>query len=155
MLFGHYEEQLRRWLRYFPIERFRVLLFENYRHAPERTCAELFGFLGVPPYEGRLPNRQNEAAVPLSPFAQRALNRILRAMPAHHETIEYERSAERGLLELTTSKVVRGLGALNLSHRNYPPLNQTTFERIDAYFRRVNSGLAELINQDLSVWGWT
>lgn len=66
---GDYLGQLRRWRAIFPREQIYVGFFEDIGAEPEKLLAEIFGFLGIGPFqvpEGKLEERVNEGlAVPL------------------------------------------------------------------------------------------
>jgi hypothetical protein len=153
---GHYEEQLRAWIELVGRERLHVVLFEDYVRDRPRAMGGVFDFLGVErlAIDPSRDARRNAALVPRSPGLQRALNHATRLYPAYAATIEYESTAPRAWPELVVSKALRGLGRLNLKSGRYPPMHPSTREKLDAYYRRRNRGLAELLGRDLSAWGW-
>jgi hypothetical protein len=160
---GHYEAQLGMWAERFGRDRLHVVLFEEYVRDRVAVGEGVLAFLGVDRAVDRArdeasrrerPRKQNAALVPRSALLQRALNRATRLYAAHAETIEYESPAPRSLPELAVSKALRGLGRRNLESGRYPPMRASTRRKLDAYYRRRNAGLAELLGRDLAVWGW-
>ncbi len=60
---GCYDRILTRWWAHFPRDRVLILVFEEMVHAPDRTVAKLFRFLGLSPEPVTLP-RENAARPP-------------------------------------------------------------------------------------------
>lgn len=162
LAFGRYREQIEDYLRLFSRDQLHVVLFEQYVRDRERVLAAVFDFLGIgpPPAElGANPagaRDKNAARVPRSPGAQRVLNAWTRTYASFGATIEYELPRERDWREAALSKVVRAIGSLNLTGSVYPPMRGETRARLEAYYRRENEGLGDLIGLDVEAsWGWT
>jgi hypothetical protein len=54
---GRYAEQIRRWLKYFPREKFLILKSEDLFSQPEQICKQVYDFFGLPDF--KLDNYEN------------------------------------------------------------------------------------------------
>jgi sulfotransferase family protein len=57
---GRYAEQIARWLRVFDPSQLLILEFERLKTQPAAVLGEVFGFLGLPPYDGIDMRARNE-----------------------------------------------------------------------------------------------
>jgi hypothetical protein len=146
---SRYREQLERYLACFPVERVKVILFEDLVERPQNIVREVIDFIGLPQPD-RLPAvaHRNPARVPRSITAQLWRNRLFRDRVANRF---------RGHLPGTSrptgagEDLIRGRWARwNLRTDRRPPRMQPETHRfLNEFFRRENAGLSELIGQDV------
>lgn len=146
---SQYRDQAERYLRTFPREQVKFVLFEELVARPAEVLRDVIGFIGLaqPEMTPSVAHR-NPARVPRSVRAQIWRNRLFRDRVANRF---------RGHLPGTQAptgpreQAVRGRFARwNLrSDRRPPPMRAETHRFLNAYFRRENAGLSDLIGQDV------
>jgi hypothetical protein len=139
--YGDYAAQLDRFYAAFPREQLQVWLHEDWRTAPERTLASLFGFLGVDP--GFLPTLQTK----------------LDSQVARHEGLDHVVARVAPLFDAASTpglmgRLKRRLYTLNQRHNRAPapPMDPQTRAALTAEFREPILRLQDLLGRDLSAW---
>jgi hypothetical protein len=135
---GFYHRQLMPFMRVFPREQIRILLYDDIRRRPSQVFADVCGFLGiddtVAPQSGE--SRIKDKATPVIPPAARRLLAPLKKLVAPYR-------------QTRAFAAVRGLFARTL---RYPPLTPALRERLAAFYAEDIARLSELLGRDLSIW---
>jgi hypothetical protein len=139
---GRYAEQVERYLRVFPAERVRVIVFEEFRDDPRAAYVETLRFLGVdativPPLERVNPTRV---------VRSRLLHRLLLTPAArnafHRHAPDALRRATRAVIDRVNTRAERRV------------LDPALRRQLQLEFRPDIERLGELLGRDLvSLWG--
>jgi hypothetical protein len=124
--FGLYHAQLSAYFALFPREQIRIYLYEDWRHRPEETLRDLFGFLDVDP--------DFHPAVP--------------------DVVVTRAPRSRRLHRLAQTVWLPGLDGFNLRHNLAAPpaMHPDTWLALHADYRDDITQLQTLIGRDLSHW---
>jgi len=138
--FGHYHEQLQRYLEYFDRDQLRIFLFEDLKDDTGGVVAEIFRFIGVDDtYTPDLSLKHNKGGVPRSQMVEKIL------------------TAESFVKDLIKCGIPAHLRE-HLRHfirdANYskPTLDPSTRNALSGSFKQEVLNLQSLINRDLSHW---
>jgi hypothetical protein len=135
---GFYHGQLMNFMRVFPPEQIRILLYDDIRRRPSHVFADVCGFLGiddtVAPQSGESRIKDKATAV-IPPAARRLLAPLKELVAPYRQTRAFV--------------AVRGLFARTL---RYPPLTPALRERLAALYAEDIARLSELLGRDLSIW---
>src|SRR5690606_1986293 len=145
---GHYREQIERYLRFFPRDRVKVLLFERLVADPQAVVDDVCAFLGLEESvdTSRVPTWANKTLYPRSLRLQLRFNRLVwpvtskrRLLDEHHlrptpggrpAAADAERAAPAsGFWKRAMRRAVRALGSVdrfNMRSGECPPLNPHT-----------------------------
>jgi Sulfotransferase domain len=135
---GFYYRQLMSFMRVFPPEQIRILLYDDIRQRPSEVFADVCGFLGIDAAVApqRVESRVKDKATPVIPPAARRLLAPLKDLVAPYR-------------QTRAFAAVRGLFARTL---RYPPLTPALRERLAALYAEDIANLSELLRRDLSIW---
>lgn len=129
-----YIEQVRRYLKYFPLEQMYFIIFEEFINNPQRELNGLYEFLGV----------SNEGY-----FEEKEKNlRANKSYKPYFINLQYYSREFFG--EGMIHKLVRGFNRLISSPP--PPIEKQTESYLLNYFNDFNKNLAELTGVDVSIW---
>lgn len=163
--FGHYEEQLHRYIARFGREHVLVVHFEDLVRDSSGVLGSVLSFLGVPVPETVPPlPRLNESFYPRFPRLHRAgfgLLRRFRDITPHTPLsfLDQRDAAEDSHGSSRTAGVPPLLKHLYrsvamTSHRPAGP-GEEVRAVLEEHFRRTNAGLSELLGEDVfKRWGW-
>jgi hypothetical protein len=135
---GFYYRQLMNFMRVFPREQIRILLYDGIRERPSEVFADVCGFLGIDDTVApqSVESRIKDKATPVIPPAARRLLAPLKELVAPYR-------------QTRAFAAVRGLFARTL---RYPPLTPGLRERLAVLYARDIASLSELLGRDLSIW---
>jgi len=126
---GRYVYQLQKVSQYYPKERLKVVLLEDFRSSPEETYRSLCNFLGVE--ENYEPPDLRKPANKYLTFRSLAVRRFLRPFP----------------------KIIRNMvGRLNVQKSSYPRLDPAVRRSLLERFEIENKELEAWLGRDLSIW---
>jgi hypothetical protein len=137
-----YYGQLLRWLEYFPLSSFHVVLFEELKERPHQVVNECLTFLGVP--RGTTPIALDSAQNPTHEvgWVGRRLNQLEIAFP--------------GLRALLKSKLPMGIKKfafrVKAGSGPIPTMAEEDRRFLVEYFRERNQNLQRLIGTSLDGW---
>lgn len=144
---GFYARQLRRFYAQFPPEQFKIFLYEDLEHEPERVIREIYGFIGVDPsFRPDISVRHNISGVPQNALMHEAY-RFLKRSGAVKNVIK--RFLPEPLRSRTKRRLLSRLEANNLRK---PPLSEEARARLVAAYREDVGELQTLLGRDLSGW---
>lgn len=161
---GHYREQLARYLRLFPREQVKVVLFERFVEDPQAVVDEVCDFLGLDESvdTSAVPTWSNRTAYPRSLRLQLAYNRLVRPQAQRRWVAggdlppAADASEDEGAGHVPGRRALRAVASLdrrlNARHGPRPPLNPYTRDFLARYFARENAGLSALIGEDVTAW---
>jgi hypothetical protein len=135
---GFYHRQLMSFMRVFPPEQIRILLYDDIRQRPSEVFAGVCGFLGIDATVApqSVESRIKDKATPvLPPTARRLLAPLKDLVAPYRQTRAFA--------------AVRGLFARTL---RYPPLTPALRKRLAALYAEDVARLSELLGRDLSIW---
>jgi len=129
---GIYINQIKLYLRYFPIEQMFFVILEEMKRNPHQVVQRLFEFLGVDPslkVKG-IGIIRNQGGMSRSKLTQMAVNRIFGE----------RRNQFRKLIQKINTR------------SGYPPMNPTTRKALEEFYRPCNEELAKLTGINISDW---
>ena len=133
---GYYAEQLKRYLEYFPRDRFHIIFSDDLKRDTEGTLRGIAGFIGVTPME--MPEDTVNRLESLGPFAAK-IRRILRYLSMDNVIPPKFGYAVRS--------VFRRFG-------DHPPTLDDEMNRwMTNHYRPHNLALQEMLDIDLGEWG--
>lgn len=133
---GYYAEQLERYFRLFPRDRFRIVLFERMIAGPAAICHDVCRLLGI-----------DDGARVRIDFSMKNSHGRLRWRFARTAIAARFADASR------TDPAWLFSGARWKQLLARPPMEAETREWLRAHYRPHNARLAELLGIDLSAWG--
>ena len=152
-----YADHLERWIQYFPMDQFKIILFDDIKRDPEGVIESLYRFVGVspswrPPTLRETGGQARQGTAPRNATAARWGGRVYDALNryAYHplkKTIGVERAAS-----LKDALRVRSLLEALFRKKGYPDMSGSTRSDLRALFTEPNRRLGELIGRDLSHW---
>jgi hypothetical protein len=140
---GRYAEQLERWFRAFPRERFLIRLTEELRRDPARVYADIFRFFGLDRPPALAARESNRAVEP----RLRWLNRLIRGQ--HPLKRAFRRL---GLHGITRHRLKSWVDRFNLREVRYEPLPPATRAWLRELFAEDTARLRALLDRDLAEW---
>ena len=132
---GYYAEQLKRYFRAFPRERFHIIFDRQLKENAEATLMEIHRFIGVSPQSPPgTPLRRHEA---LGPFGAKLKGMLRRVSLDRFIPPEMGSAARRFFM----------------AFGDHPPTIDTEMrEWLSEHYRPHNQALQELLNADVSPW---
>lgn len=135
---GMYAQQLERFLEHYPMERIKVLIYDDYRQDSAGTLKDIFSFLGVDPNASLdLDKRPNEAAVPRFKmlnyllFQSGIVNRVKRMVPD-----SFKGAAKKAMF----------------SKKDMPVIGEREKDFLKNTYRDEVAHLGRLLHRDMSFW---
>lgn len=151
-----YKKQLERYFQFFPRERIKIILFEDFTKNLAGAVDEVLDFLALPRTLDmeRLRTHWNQAQVPLSLRVQLFRNRLIRAragrMYGHHLPINFVRPWHAAIGDRAQDAVHLAFRVANpLRAGSPPPMRPETQAFLNDLLRKENAGLSELIGVDI------
>jgi hypothetical protein len=147
---GLYKQQLDRYVGRFPREQLHVVIFEEFRAAPQRVLDELCTFLGLDPgvrISESGGSRYNAATAVRHPRLHRGANLVLQGALGRSRTAQ----TPTGLPAASQSENRGGHRIKSLlfdSGSSYPPMASDTRERLSRFYARENAGLTQLLGRE-------
>jgi len=144
---ARYSEHFRSWYGLFPAEQIHVIVLEDFLRDQLAGYRSIYRFIGVEDTDFVPPNydqRSNEA-------------RSYRFLQIENMLVRtYRWLSRRGYTRLVKKILDSGVGTVirKLNSSKQPPLkiDETSRQRLEAYFRPYNRQLAEMLARDLSCW---
>lgn len=135
---GLYYRHLTRFFDWFPIERLKIILYEDLRERPETVIAEVSRHIGITPHidPEAMAMRVNDAETPLLPLSLRRLLRPVKAVAKPLRDHAWFKAAHA-----TLARPMR-----------YPPLTDDLRRRLSDYYAEDVASLAGLLGRDMSHW---
>ena len=135
---GFYHRHLTNFLRVFPAEQVKILLYDDIRQRPSEIFRDVCGYLGIDDAVApqAVERRVKDKDIPVVPPAARRVLAPLKAMVAPWR-------------ETRAFGVLRSLIARRL---HYPPLTPELRARLAAHYAADVARLSELLGRDLSMW---
>ena len=129
---GYYELQIQRYLKLFPREKMKLILFEDLTNDPNQVVAEVIQFLGLDPDKNRFVKDRWENPANVPGWSRRLYEqlRLYRLAP------EFTRRWARKFLRRSRRAKT----------------DRQTWLWLRDHFREHNQNLGELLNRDLSHW---
>jgi len=145
-----YKPQLEAYLKYFPRENVKVVLFERLAGEMRITLDDLCGFLGLPTSVdlSGVDTHRNRGQSPRVLALRLLQNRILPCLP-RTRPLPPVPSLARPKLRAVAEVVDKALRWANTSERKYPDMRQETRKYLERLLSRENAGLDDLIRIDL------
>ena len=151
-----YKEQLEQYFRFFPRERIKIILFEDFTKNVLEVVNEVLDFLALPKTldRERLRTHWNQAQIPLSLQVQLFRNRLIRARAArmycNHLPIDLVCPWHAAIGNRAQDAIHLAFRVANpMRAGSPPPMRPETQRFLNDLFRRENAGLSELIGMDL------
>jgi hypothetical protein len=150
-----YKRQIERYLDVFPSDQIKVILFEAFVENMQRTIDEVCRFIGVAPTLNveKLNTHRNRSPAPRHAGLQIAANRLLRMARKGRYAGHLPGAASsqrRSLLVRVATLARKVVNRFNLTDRPYPPMRDETRSFLQRLFARENTGLADLVEADLT-----
>jgi len=137
---GLYYDQLKIFLQYFPQEQIKVLISENFRRNPEQELKTLYQFLEVEiPRVLPVVEDQNTTLYPKNLKRYQSFQRQFRSLDRKMVKHPILRSLRRRLF-FTQNRNAK------------PPFPEAEKARLYEVFKIQNEALAQLLQEDLSIW---
>lgn len=135
---GFYHRHLTNFMRVFPSEQIKVLLYDDIRTRPDQVFREICSYLGIddtlaPQTVERRVKDKDTPVVP--PSARRVL------APLKEPVRPYRRTRAFGAIRSLIARTLR-----------YPPLTPELRQRLATCYADDIAGLSELLGRDLSMW---
>lgn len=138
-----YTEQVRRYMKLFPLEQLKVIIYDDFRDDPGEVYGETLAFAGVDP--------NFEATLDVINARKRMRSRWLRNLVSHPPPI-VGRAARPLMSPATRAKVARSLSDLNRKETPGEKMDPSTRRALAAEFAAEVESLGHLIDRDLSHW---
>jgi len=142
---GIYYEQIERYLKYFPIQNMRFLIFEEFTQDSNSALQSIYQFLDVDDnFQSTRTNIvKNKAAISKSKL-------LFRLAKGHYHfpsgvELFIKKSRFKSLIMWVNKK-------FNIQEFDYPPMDRNTRQRLLELYRLPNDRLSELLGRDLSIW---
>lgn len=140
---GMYAKQIRRYLKYFKLEQFLFLLFEDLKSNPNSILPHVYHFLGVKPIAGTMKTKVcNPAGMP----RLRSVHNFVRS-PSWAK-----KQAGRFLPQRLKYRIAKNLIDLNKRPFDYPEIDVEVEEMLRRKFRNDVLELQRLIGRSLEDW---
>jgi len=141
-----YFTQLSRWLEYFPLSRFHIMIFEEVFRDPAKAIRDLYEFLAVDsefvPDELNL--KVNEGRIPRSWLLDQGV-----ALAAS----SFRRLRLGWVVDkLKNARLNNLIATGNTRHDDAMEVSDADYQRLRAIFADENAKLSRLLARDLSVW---
>ena len=137
-----YYGQLLRWLDYFPLSSFHIVLFEDMKERPHQIVNECFAFLGLPPLTDPIPSDSAQNQSHQVGWIGRKVNKIEIAFP--------------GLRALLKSMLPAGIKTfvnnVKAGSAPLPVMAEEDRRFLVEYFRERNQNLQRLTGTPLDRW---
>lgn len=135
---GLYHRHLTNFLRVFPAERIKVLLYDDIRERPSEVFEAVCGYLDIDATHASQPvaRRVKDKETPVVPPAARRLLAPLKDIVQPYR-------------QTRAFVAARSLIARSL---RYPPLTPELRHGLEAHYAEDTARLAELLGRDLSIW---
>lgn len=133
---GMYAVHIRRYLQYFPLERFHFIFFDDIQDRPDQVLADVFRFLGVD---------ENFH----SPLAHTRINSAHSKKHEGRSMLLYY--LFRGFFKLGWHKPAQALERANWVEK--PPIDPATLHwLVEEVYQQPNRDLQDLLGRDLQTW---
>ncbi|WP_240377977.1 sulfotransferase domain-containing protein [Bacillus piscicola] len=136
---SNYNEQLLLWLKYFPLESFLILKFEDLIEKPDETLKRCFNFIGVNSHFKTKSNQHDNKSYVATRFG-RKYNNLLIKYPILKRVVRY------------TPGVIKPIARKLVKKTNIPKMGIKDREYLNNYFYEKNKKLSELTGIDFNSW---
>ena len=144
---GFYYEQLEVYLKYFPLDKFLILFYDELKSNPRAVMQRIYLYLGIEEtYINGIGRKHNVASIPRIAslhklvYQQNPLKRIYKSILPEN----LQQYAQRTLVSRLLKK--------NLIPTQYPPMKSKTREMLVEIFKGPNRKLSNLLGRDFSHW---
>ena len=140
-----YFTQLSRWLEWFPLSSFEIVIFEEMFREPERTARELYEFVGVRAsfVPDGMHDKVNEGRIPRSRLLDRGVRLLSSMVRAAGGGRFVDAVKKHGAKRRVRSGAARG---------DRVAVDDALVDALRARFADENARLAAVLGRDLSVW---
>lgn len=141
-----YYTQLSRWLEFFPLSRFHIIIFEELFIDPATAIRNLYDFLAVRPtfVPQELSQKINEGRIPRSWLLDRGVKLVALSLRGLRLGWIVEGLKRAGLSKAITNANTRLDDAMEI--------NEALYERLRGLFSVENAKLSGVLARDLSIW---
>jgi hypothetical protein len=139
---GYYARHLKNWFSVFPREQFKIFLYEDWQHNPEKVLNETFQFLGIPQLPVITVTRDNVTSI--SPRSV-LLKKFLKPSPHLRPLI---RSIIPAIVRYHITKFLHRVN----QGQSAPPLDPLVRTKLTAGYETDICELETLIQRDLTHW---
>ena len=138
-----YEYQARRFFEYFPPDRFRFLVFEEFVRDPGAAAAACCRFLGVPEIDFELPSdvRRNPS------YTYRGVGRLVTDLVPNQKVLKKVTAAARAILPDAAFARLRSVAT-----QKVPPIAPEDRKYLAAHFAPRVERLERLLGRPLDTW---
>lgn len=144
-----YYQQIAKFIRLFPQENLKFILFDDIQENPQEVLRDLYLFLGV---EANFKNRAiAEASYAKQP--RQKFNHLYTILVAIYRWINNNSSLGRNILNYLKEKGFNDqFHNLNATKQAYPQLSITKKQELANFYQKDIQQLSQLLNRDLSHW---
>lgn len=138
---SNYYGQLNLWLKYFPLDSFFFVLFEDMKRNPARVAEECFQFMGVNPENVNIKLEEAKNQSRYVNFVGRQCNRLFFTLDMYGHSHFAPSILRKTCKKLTTD-----------NNKKIPPITETDKLFLSEYFAQKNHQLACLTGLSLDSW---
>lgn len=143
---GHYAKQLREVLRFFPQDRVKIVIFEEFRHEPQNVMTDIFHSLGV--VENFVPDMtiRNETQ---GGYRSKWLAKLAYAYPSS----QILRKFGKALIPFSVRTTIRNkLAAFNRVAAPKPEFPEAVRAILKEYYQKEITALENLLGRRIDIW---
>lgn len=144
---GNYSRHILKYLEYFPIERIKIVIFEEFITDVAKHMANIVRFLGAQDsfcFDARVYKNQKSIS------QSNKINRLFYCNPLIKKTRDFVQMNTGWRIQSSLKKLKNTL--LTKRDIDIPPLNENTQKQLYNYFEDEITRLESLLGKDLSVW---
>ena len=145
-----YYHNLQPFLKLFPRDRMRLMLFEDIRADPTVFYRGICEFLAIDP--SFVPRALNQRVNPRTVLRSRTLRNLRCAIADFMASTSVTRKLRAGLVRVGAARLALRVFLLNEKPGTVPPMAPESRRRLVEFFRKDNEALGDLLNRDLSHW---
>jgi Sulfotransferase domain len=147
--YGRYHRHLQPFLKLFPREQIRFMLFDDIRPDPPAFYRGICEFLGV---EFHASQKLGQLVNPRTVLRSRTIRNLRCAVASLMARSPASQELRARLTRLGAGKLALRLFRMNEKPGSVPPMRAETRRRLVEYYREDNEALGEFLGRDLSHW---
>jgi hypothetical protein len=147
--YGRYHRNLQPFLKLFPREQIRFMLFDDIRPDPAAFYRGICEFLGI---EFHASQKLGQLVNPRTVLRSRTIRNLRCAIASLMAGSPAARQLRTRLGRLGAGKLALKLFRMNEKPGSVPPMRADTRRRLVEYYREDNEALGEFLGRDLSHW---
>ena len=148
--YGRYHDNLQPFLKLFPPQSLRLMLFEDIQTDPVAFYRGICEFLEID--SSFVPEMVSRRLNTRTVLRSRALRDLRCAVGDFMASTSATRKVRTGLVRLGADKLALKLFRLNEKPGTVPPMVPATRRQLVEFYRKDNEALEKLLNRDLSHW---